>query len=168
MNLNFLIKQILTFLILQISFLPIFAQQLGLTFQEAEMKGIRISYLDSIYKSAVHRDTSLAVFKTDKEQESMSKAYIELLQNFGKFLVDNSFKWDHPARCFNRIYFNTEGTIDYFLFNFLGKTKEEKPSESKQAEFKRLLNLFIKDYKLPLTAKTKFAQCSPATYMPNK
>ncbi|MBI3501608.1 MAG: hypothetical protein HY063_07425 [Bacteroidetes bacterium] len=98
----------------------------------------------------------------------MQKEYIQLLQGFGKFLSTNNFTWDKPTRCFNRIYFNSDGTIDYFLFNFLGKTAEDKPSEEKQKEFQRLLNLFIKDYKFPLTAKIKFAQCSPTTYMPKK
>ncbi|KXK39069.1 MAG: hypothetical protein UZ09_BCD002001108 [Bacteroidetes bacterium OLB9] len=142
-------------------------QHLGLTFQEAEKQGISIKHLDSLYQSAVHTDTSMAVFKTDKEQETMHQEYIKLLQDFGKFLSTNNFVWDKPTRCFNRIYFNTDGTIDYFLFNFLGKT-EDKPDEEKQKEFQRLLNLFIKDYKFSLTSKAKFAQCSPTTYMPKK
>lgn len=143
------------------------AQHLGLTFKEAENQGIRIAHLDSVYKSAVHSDTSLAVFKSDKEQEAMSQAYITLLQDFGKFLKAQGFNWSKPTRCFNRIYFAKDGTIDYFLFNFLGKP-EDKPLEEAQLEFKRLLNLFIASYQFPLTAKTKFAQCSPTTYMPHK
>lgn len=138
-------------------------QRLGLTFQEAEKQGIPILHLDSVYKSAIHSDTSLAVFKTETEQNSMQKAYIQLLQDFGRFLSSNNFKWERPTRCFNRIYFNSDGTTDYFLFNFLGDTSY-KPSEKNEKEFKRLLNLFISDYKLSLTAKTPFVQCSPTTY----
>lgn len=141
-------------------------QQLGLTFSEAQEQGIRISQLDSIYKNALHSDTSLAVFKTDEKQKLMREAYIKLLQDFGIFLNENNFRWEKPTRCFNRIYFNSDGTIDYFLFNFLSKTAEEKLSEEKQNEFKHLLNRFIQDYTFSLTAETKFAQCSPTTYMP--
>ncbi len=144
---------------------PSFAQQLGLTFDEAEKQGIRISYLDSIYPSAVHNDTSLAVFKTESEQQKMYEAYVKLLQDFGNFLSENNFKWEKPTRCFNRIYFNNNGSINYFLFNFLGK-EDVQPTPDKQKEFKRLLNLFIKDYSIQITATTKFAQCSPTTYMP--
>lgn len=158
---NFIITVLLT-----ISF-QTFGQHLGLTFQNAEKQGISIKHLDSVYTSAVHTDTTLAVFKTESEQEAMQKAYIKLLQDFGKFLSENNFKWDKPTRCFNRIYFNADGTIDYFLFNFLGKP-EDKPSENIEKEFQRLLNVFISDYKFSLTAKTKFAQCSPTTYMPKK
>lgn len=147
-----------------------FGQHLGLTFEDAKKQAISIQHLDSVYKSAIHVDSSQAVFKTEKEQEAMSQAYVKLLQDFGKFLTANNFKWDKPTKCFNRIYFNSDGTIDYFLYNFT--TKNVKPedllSTEKQAEFNRLLNLFIKDYKISLTAKIKFAQCSPTTYMPKQ
>jgi hypothetical protein len=158
---NFIITVLLT-----IS-LQTFGQNLGLTFQDAEKQGISIKHLDSLYASAVHSDSTLAVFKTETEQEAMQQAYIKLLQDFGKFLFDKNFNWEKPTRCFNRIYFNSNGTIDYFLFNFIGKT-EDKPSENIEKEFQKLLNVFISDYKFSLTAKTKFAQCSPTTYMPKK
>jgi hypothetical protein len=145
--------------------LQTFGQHLGLTFQNAEKQGISIQHLDSIYTSAVHSDTSLAVFKTEKEHEALQQAYFKLLQDLGEFLSKNNFKWEKPTRCFNRIYFNSDGTIDYFLFNFLGKT-EDKPTENSEKEFQRLLNIFISDYKFSLNAITKFAQCSPTTYMP--
>lgn len=156
---------VLTLFIICAAYVPSFAQQLGLTFDEAEKQGIRISYLDSIYPSAVHNDTSLAVFKTESEQQKMYEAYVKLRQEFGNFLSENNFKWEKPTRCFNRIYFNNNGSINYFLFNFLGK-EEAKPTPEKQKEFKRLLNLFIKNYSIQITANTKFAQCSPTTYMP--
>lgn len=153
--------------ILLTSSLHFFGQHLGLTFQEAERQGVSIKHLDSLYKSAVHADPAQAVFKTEKEQETLQQQYIKMLQDLGNFLSKNNFNWEKPTRCFNRIYFNSDGTIDYFLFNFLGKP-EDKPLEEKQLEFKKLLNVFIKDYKFALSAKTKFAQCSPTTYMPKQ
>ena len=145
--------------------LPAFGQHLGLSFQEAEEQGIVIKELDSIYKSAIHADTAQAVFKTEEEQRAMFEAYQKLLQDFGGFLSNHDFIWDKSTRCFNRIYFDTDGTIDYFLFNFL-EDEPDKLSDEKQKEFQRLLNLFIADYKIPLTAKSKFAQCSPTRYAP--
>lgn len=144
-----------------------FGQNKGMTFQEAEIMGTPVSHLDSIYKSALHSDSSLAVFKTEKEQQAMMDAYVKLLQDLGKYLSDNNFEWEKPTRCYNRIYFNTDGTIDYFLFNFLGKN-EEVPSEENQKVFRQLLNEFITDYQIEPRASTKFAQCSPTTYKPSK
>jgi len=142
-----------------------FSQHIGITFQEGEKQGITIQHLDSIYKSAVNTDTSKAVFKSESEQQLLQDAYIKLLQDFGKFLSDHNFKWEKPTKCFNRIYFNTDGTIDYFLHNFLYKP-EDKLSVERQKKFNELLNQFISDYKFAMTAKVKFAQCSPTTYMP--
>lgn len=161
-------KLLLTLSLILTSSLLTFGQNRGMTFQKAEERGIRISFLDSTYKSAVNTDTTKAVFKAEKDQELMHKAYVKLLQDFGKYLHDNNFTWDKPTRCFNRIYFNSNGTIDYFLFNFLGKTKEGNPSEVQTEEFQKLLNNFIKDYKFELKADSKFAQCSPTTYKPYK
>ncbi|MCH2233673.1 MAG: hypothetical protein MK078_05410 [Crocinitomicaceae bacterium] len=136
-----------------------------MTFQEAEDHGLTLPHLDSVYKSAVHVDTSLAVFKTAQEQDSLQSAYIQLLQEFGNFLAENEFVWEKRTPCYNRIYFSADGGIDYFLFNFLGKP-EYQPSPAQQAEFKRLLNEFIQDYQFGVTASIKFAQFSPTTYMP--
>lgn len=160
-------KTNLMIIVLLTTCLQTFGQRLGMTFQAAEKQGISIEHLDSLYTSAVNTDTSIAVFKTEKEQEALYQAYVKLLQDFGKFLSKNNYKWEKPTKCFNRIYFNSNGTIDYFLFNFLGKT-EDKPTENVEKEFTRLLNVFISDYKFSLTANKKFAQCSPTTYMPQK
>jgi len=163
-------KQIILTLLLASAFSVLSAQHKALTFQDAEKQGLSISLLDSVYKSAVHEDTSQAVFKTEGEQEAMYGAYVKLMQDFGKFLAANNFKWEKPTKGFNRIYFNSDGTIDYFVYNFqIPNVKpEDQLSQEKQAEFNRLLNLFIKDYKISVSAKTKFAQCSPIKYMPKE
>lgn len=158
-------KKIITTLSLVFTIAVVNGQHFGMTFQDAEKQGITIPHLDSVYKSAVHVDTAKAVFKTEKQQEGVQEKYMKLLQDFGKFLTKNKFTWEKPTRCFNRIYFNSDGTIDYFLYNFLGKPAD-KLSDEKEKEFTRLLNSFIKDYKFGITANEKFAQCSPTTYMP--
>lgn len=160
-------KSIFCFIFFCASRLAIYGQPIGLSFQEAEKRGISISILDSIYKSAVHTDSLLSVFTTEKDQLAMHQAYVQLLRDLGQFLASEKFVWEKPTRCFNRIYFSADGSIDYFLFNFLGSEKE-KPSESIQMEFLSLLNRFILNYTLPISAPVKFAQCSPTTFMPQK
>jgi len=125
-------------------------------------------HLDSLYKSAVHSDTSLAVFKTDLEQKALIQAYYKLLQDFSKFLSEGNFTWDKQTKVFNKVYFNTDGSIDFFLYNFMymNVKTDDQLSAEKQNEFNRLLNLFILDYKIPMTAKTKFSQCGPSLYKP--
>ena len=41
------------------------------TIKDAEKQGIKIHGPESIYKSAVHSDASLAVFKTDSEPQKL-------------------------------------------------------------------------------------------------
>ena len=131
-----------------------------MTFEEAEKQGIPFQHLDSLYKSAVHDNTAMAVFKSSEEQAQVMQAYAKLLQDLGNFLKAHNFSWEQQTRGFNRIYFKPDGSIDYFLFNFPpGQVAPEKATE-----FARLLNLFIQDYKLNVKAKEKFAQCNPVKY----
>jgi len=146
---------------------PIVSQPIAITFQAASSQGIIVKELDSLYQSAVHVDTTLAVFKSDVDQEKMHSEYVKLLQAFGVFLRENNFNWTQKTACFNRIYFNKDGGIDYFVYNFRGQP-EEKPTPEQEKEFNRLLSLFIQDYKIDLKADRPFAQCSPTTYMPKE
>lgn len=145
-----------------------FGQHLASPIPDAKKEGIRIEDLDRTYTSAVHSDTSMAVFKTDSAQMALLRAYTGLLQDFGKFLKENNFHWDRPEKGRNRVYFSADGSIDYFLYIFREQNvrPEDQLSPEKKTEFNRLLNLFIRNYKFPLHPGVKFAQCSPVIYMP--
>ena len=138
---------------------PLFLQaQAAMSIPEAKEKGITVEHLDSVYKSAIHSEPAKAVFKTDAEQQKLIDAYGNFLIGFGEFLSKNNFKWEDSTRGWNRIYMKPDGTVDYFLYSF----KTLPPA--KEAEFNRLLNLYLKDHKFGITAPVKFAQCSPVTY----
>lgn len=131
-----------------------------MTFSEAKEKNIRTTYLDSVYPSGIHADTSLAVFRSNPEE--YVSAYQGMLQELGKYLKANNFMWDKPTKGFNRIYFDKTGKIDYFLYSF----RENQLTKEQEKLFGELLSKFITDYRFPLKAQTGFAQCSPVTYMP--
>lgn len=152
-------KLSITTLILGLS-LTSFAQQCT-TFNSYEAQGGSVELLDSLYPSAMHIDSTIAVFH-GRERE-FQIAWITLLQEFGTHLKQNGFVWGEPTRCFNRVYFNKDGGVDTFLFNFL--TDEFDPDKEKR--FEELLNEYIKGYKLKLDgpATSQFAQCGPATFM---
>jgi hypothetical protein len=154
-------KTIFVFL-LAFSFSYLSFAQKAMTFNEAEQSGIKISTLDSLYKSALHNDSSLAVFK-DNQNEFIA-AYQDLIKGLSQYLNANNFSWIKDTRCFNRIYFNKTGKIDYFLYDFqAGQLTKEK-----EAQFDVLLNKFIDGYQFPLKAETDFAQCSPVKYQPSQ
>lgn len=141
----------------------VFGQGQGLKFQELESNGISLKDLDISYRPAIHPNSSLAVFKTEAEQAIMIEAYTKLSQDLSKFLSENNFDWEKTTRFFNRVYFKEDGTIDYFVYNFLGN-EEDIPTDEKGKEYQRLLNLFIADYQMAITSNEKFSQCSPITY----
>lgn len=159
---------ITTVMLLIVLCTPLYGQRLALSFEEADTAGISIDHLDSVYQSAVNIDTSLAVFKTEQEQDSMAAQFLQLLNDLGAFLSKHSFYWTDTVHCFNRIYFSPDGTIDYFLFNFLERAQSKKPTPERQERFKTLLNRFIQDYHLTLKARTRFVQCGSSTNLPTK
>lgn len=136
-----------------------YAQPLATSFNNAtKNKGISIEALDKAYKSALHTDSAQAAF-SGREQEFI-EGYTSFLKDLGKFLKENDFTWEKTTRCFNRIYIDKSGKIDYFLFHF----KEEELPLDKQAQFEKLLNRFIEKHQFPLTNAVSFAQCSPVIY----
>lgn len=136
-------------------------QKIATTFQNAtKNKGIRIEQLDNAYESALSDDSTKAVFAG--QEKEFYEGYVSMLQALGKHLTANNFKWDKTTRCFNRIYFNKDGEIDYFLFNFLpGQIEPDK-----EKEFEKHVSTFVQTYKFPISADKNFAQCSPVTYKP--
>ena len=136
------------------------AQKKAMTFSDASLVIKEYDQLDNIYQSAVHSDTQLAVFKSEEEQRNHIESYHSMLRDLGEFLKSNGFEWGGETRCFNRIYFNQDGKVDYFLFNFMS----DSVPNNKEEEFARLLELFLENYTFGVTADTKFSQCSPVKY----
>jgi hypothetical protein len=134
-----------------------FAQHVADSFQHADSLGYSMQVLDKQYKSAVGAGD--VVFKGDDEKRLIT-AYTTMLYDLDKYLNQNSFRWNNRVRIFNRVYFEPDGSISYYLVNL-------KPSgldEEKQKAFLSLLNNFIQHYKINITANSKFAQCSPVIY----
>jgi hypothetical protein len=127
-------------------------------FQAAVQKGISISELDSMYQSAIHENPAKAAFAGHEKE--LTEAYSSLLTDLNSFLYRKNFWWEKNIRCFNRIYFSKNGTIDYFLFSF--KPGELEPA--KQQHFEKLVAEFVGSYQFPLRHALPFAQCSPVTY----
>lgn len=129
-----------------------------MSINEADTTGIDIAALDSIYKSGIHSDPSKAVFA--KEQDEYIQAYYGMLHELSTYLNQNDFKWGGQVRCFNRIYFAEDGSIDYFLYKF----HDGVITSNQESKFNELLTKFLRTYKFSLTKNVKFAQCSPVNY----
>lgn len=133
------------------------AQHVADTFQHAESSGHSMQELDKQYKSAV--GTGDVVFKGDDEKRLVT-AYTTMLYDLNKYLNQNNFRWNSQVRIFNRVYFEPDGSISYYLVNL----KPTGLDEEKQKAFLTLLSNFIQHYKIKITANARFAQCSPVVY----
>ncbi|SDE19942.1 hypothetical protein SAMN05216464_104313 [Mucilaginibacter pineti] len=135
----------------------VFAQHIADSFQNAEAKGYSMQALDKQYPSAI--GSGNVVFKGDNEKHLIT-AYTAMIQDLNGYLNKNDFKWGGKVHIFNRIYFEPDGSISYYLVNLAPTGLNEE----RQARFLALVSAFIQDYKINITAKTGFAQCSPITY----
>ena len=134
------------------------AQNNAYTFEQAEKKGLTVSFLDKKYANALDSDSTKAVFS--KNSEEFIEAYKLLLGDLGRFLRKQKFILEKPTRVIHRIYFKNSGEIDYYLINL-------KPSgftTKQQQQFLEILNKFSKNHKISITADKNFAQCGPAVY----
>jgi hypothetical protein len=151
-----------TFIIFTFISLAASAQR-AITFQDAEKEGLTVQKLDKIYANALDTDSAKSVFR-GAETKAFYNAYVALLQEVSRYMKANNFSWGKPTRIVHRIYFEPDGTIDYYLINL----KPAGMSAETQAQFVTLLNQFVKSYKLKITAGKKFAQCGPAIYQDAK
>jgi hypothetical protein len=155
-------KYLATILLLSVT-LSSRAQHIASTFQQAEKTGYSMQHLDEIYPSALHSDSTKAVFKGAAQAQFIT-AYKAMLYDLNTYLNKNNFTWGKPTRIFNRIYFKPDGSIDYYLVNLALPGTDT----TKAKAFIPLLTQFVQFYKIKITAKTKFAQCSPVMYQDSK
>ena len=154
-------RAILILLIFQfINYGTILSQQCT-TFQLAELNGIRMQVLDSVYTNATKSDKTDGVF-TGKKLEKWTKAWGDYFVNLMQYFSDNELIWGNPTYCFNKIYFKENGQVDFWLFNF---RKSDSISTEKQEKYLVLLKEYTKTHKINISAKIKFTQCAGVDFM---
>lgn len=124
-----------------------------LSISEAATHNLSIVHLDSLYKSALHSDTTQAVF--NHQSNAFSKTYTQLVQQLGRFQNENGFNANGGLKFFHRLYFNPNGQLDYYLYQF----KPNTISPEQEQRFKHNTELFFKSYTFPMQAPCPFAQC---------
>ena|ERR1700761_3448224 len=136
------------------------AQQRANTFEKAAKNNLTVKQLDKQYANALDADSNKAAFRNTADQKKFIGAYTAMLTDLNTYLHKHDFKWEQPTRIVHRIYFEPDGTVDYYLLNL----SDTKMNSNKKEKLISLLNQFIAGYKLKTTADKKFAQCGPAIY----
>lgn len=136
------------------------AQPMAAPFNQAKSAGIVKEQLDTSYPVAIDTtDPAKSVFNGQEKRFQLN--YVGMLKTLNAFLEKNGFNWkDGETKCFNGIYFSADGKIDYFLFNFY----PNEIQSDQEKEFHKLLSEFVKSYKFPLSASSKFSVSGPVAY----
>jgi hypothetical protein len=153
---------IISALLLFIS-ITIFGQDRVYDTKELTIQGYSMQNLDSIYKNGLpESDTLHPLFTKDYFDTIVSIERIDLLQKMASYLKKNGFKWEPSIRIWTRIYFDTNGEVDYFLYHFM------KPIDSaKEKEFRQLANNFFMEYKIQVNSSQKFSLCGQVVWKDN-
>ncbi len=123
------------------------------------LKEIRELYLDSTYTNLLDPRNV-----TESEYKDVTKSWTEFHKKVLKFIEEEDFKWDVPDSMItiaNRIYFDKNGTIDYYTF----KIRNPSISAEKSAEYEKVLQKFCKEITLDLKRNENFAQCGNIKYV---
>ncbi|MCA0131712.1 hypothetical protein [Winogradskyella alexanderae] len=98
------------------------------------------------------------------ERERVIKSWSNFHKKINKFMKEEGFSWEVPdstISIYNRIYFDKNGTVNYYVFNI----NNPSISELKKAEFKNVLSKFSKEVHIELQRAGQFAQCGKTKYL---
>lgn len=141
-----------------ILFTNLLVAQKTMTMQEARTKGL-IKELDKTHYTAMNGDKTQAAFPGKKSEEFLT-AYKQMFYDLANHLDKNGFKFGKATKCYNRIYFNSNGTINYYFYSI----KPDEIDAANEAKFKKLLGDFVKTYQLKTTAAVNFYQAGPVNF----
>ena len=101
---------------------------------------------------------------SETEREGIIRSWSNFHKQVNRFLEAENFDWgvsDSTISIYNRIYFDKNGTINYYVFNILNPSV----SEEKKLEFEDILFKFSKDVQLELQRDQQFSQCGKTKYL---
>ncbi len=130
-----------------------------MTFQETEKNNISIKHLDSLYLNATASGTFAGVFNGSKK---FDEAWLKFHQDLINYMAKRGIKWEKPQNCFNKIYFEADGKVAYWFFNF---PKADNVPADVQEKYRNSINEFSKTEKLKIKSEAKFSQCVTVTLM---
>ncbi|MBR1644810.1 MAG: S46 family peptidase [Bacteroidales bacterium] len=98
------------------------------------------------------------------DAEELGRFQQELVRNMQTLntLYQEGFSYGEPIQIHARQYFAADGTLDYFIYNFLG----DPPSQEVQASFQKALERLVPKMRLAWQAPHSYSQCGPVRIVP--
>jgi hypothetical protein len=127
--------------------------QTVVTFDRLRAFGVTLSELESQFNIEIDEEIHLYAPPVNPNGE------LNMLRDMGRQLGDSleawGQKWERMTTIRNRVFFNNDGTVEYFVYSALPSFA----SPFHQTSFEDRLTLFLKDFRLPNTPKTRIARC---------
>ena len=133
-----------------------------MTFQEMEKNGLKMDSLQRLYPNATKTDTFAGVFPAGKKGDRFSDAWLKYYTDLMNYFSENGLKWEKPTYCFNKIFFDANGKVEYWFFNF---KKADNIPDDVQQKYLQGLQQFSKKHKIKIKADSKFTQCASVTFI---
>lgn len=133
--------------------------QVVMTFETADGAGLRVSQLERTYSVELGEDETLYVPEMDGRQEM--EMFVALRYQLADSLKAWGFRWERTTSVKNRVFFNTEGRLDYFFYS----TAPHFTSPMDCTRFEDMLVRFFRTYQLPQSPSTLIVRCAPITFL---
>ncbi len=140
--------------------LSLFSQKLVIDLSHYDAAKIHISDLDKLYPQASEVNPGHSMYETNNDS-IFYYAWVDFLHDINQYLCDHQFSIKGQIQVYCRVYFASDGTIDYFNYN----TVSTIPA-SLQKQFHKIMEQFIKTGKIKATAASKFVQCGSVILSP--
>ncbi|HNW71849.1 MAG TPA: hypothetical protein PKZ36_01850 [Candidatus Paceibacterota bacterium] len=147
-------KKIILFFPIFLFSIALFAQGKALSIYELEEKNLSIAKIDEVYRNGIpDSDIKKSVFQKNYFDSVVFPKRNDFLNQIGYYLQQNGFRWGGLSNCWTKICFSTDGSVEYFIYNFFNPINAEK-----EKKFKELLEKFFNENKF-LPGPEKFYLC---------
>lgn len=122
------------------------------------VKEFRKLDLDSFYDNLLDPNNV-----SENERQEVIESWSNFHKKIVAYLKESQFNWnsdDKSIRINKRIYFEKDGSVNYYVF----KIENLKISEETKQEFLKVLKKFVAENKIDYTKDTVFAQCGIVEY----
>lgn len=124
----------------------------------ASVKNMQRKDFDSLYLNLLDPENV-----SEEEYEEVVKSWSKLHNKISKYMKSENFHWnvsDSAIKVSNRIYFDEDGTIDYYFFRVINPDV----TSEKKTEYVKLLKKFSEHEKIGFKRDFKYGQCGNIQY----
>lgn len=121
---------------------------------------IPAALIDGAFRSAIHVDSSQAVFH---DQQAWVTEYKKMYGALSKHLKAEGLVLSKPLRLNVRCYFRPDGSIGHIAYKHAPTDLDEQQAKL----FNQLLEAFARAYKVSFSANEPFKQCGPVLLQAN-